>query len=190
MKFMQIYLSKIPEVNKDLFTRVKNAGYKQLHLTTDTQILGKRENDVRNNFSLPAGLTMANYNKYQKSHGEEANIKSSGKDSGLAEYVKNHKDANIGWEVIGEMKKASGLPVVAKGIMCAEDALIALENGADAIFVSNHGARQLDTTPATIEVLSEVIHAVRSSPRPTVEVYFDGGVRRGSDILKALALGA
>lgn len=177
-------------MNKDLFTRVKNAGYKQLHLTTDTQILGKRENDVRNNFSLPAGLTMANYNKYQQTHGEEANIKSSGRDSGLAEYVKNHKDANIGWEVIGEMKRISGLPVVAKGIMCAEDALIALEHGADAIFVSNHGARQLDTTPATIEVLDEVVRAVRGSSRPTVEVYFDGGVRRGADILKALALGA
>lgn len=84
---------------------------------------------------------MANYNKYKSSHGEEANIKSSGKDSGLAEYVKNHKDANIGWDIIPEMKRLSGLPVVAKGIMCAEDAIIALEHGADAIFVSNHGAR-------------------------------------------------
>lgn len=133
---------------------------------------------------------MANYSKYKSSHGEEANIKSSGKDSGLAEYVKNHKDANIGWDIIPEMKRLSGLPVVAKGIMCAEDALLALEHGADAIFVSNHGARQLDTTPATIEVLEEVITAVKNSNRPNVEVYFDGGVRRGSDILKALALGA
>jgi (S)-2-hydroxy-acid oxidase len=104
--------------------------------------------------------------------------------------VKNHKDANIGWEIIPEMKRISGLPVVAKGIMCAEDALIALEHGADAIFVSNHGARQLDTTPATIEVLDEVVQAVRGSKKPHVEVYFDGGVRRGADILKALALGA
>ena len=93
---------------------------------------------------------MANYAKYSNTHGEEAKIKSSGKDSGLAEYVKNHKDMNIGWEVIAEIKKVSGLPVIAKGVMCAEDALIALEYGADALFVSNHGARQLDTTPATI----------------------------------------
>ena len=94
---------------------------------------------------------------------------------------------NIGWEVIAEIKKISGLPVVAKGVMCAEDALIALQYGADALFVSNHGARQLDTTPATIEILEEVMEAVKGK---NVEVYFDGGVRRGTDILKALALGA
>jgi (S)-2-hydroxy-acid oxidase len=142
---------------------------------------------VRNQFQLPLGLDMANYAKYSNTHGEEAKIKSSGKDSGLAEYVKNHKDMNIGWEVIAEIKKVSGLPVIAKGVMCAEDALIALEYGADALFVSNHGARQLDTTPATIEVLEEVMDAVRGK---NIEVYFDGGVRRGTDILKALALGA
>lgn len=130
---------------------------------------------------------MANYDKYKQTHGETADIKSSGKDSGLAEYVKNHKDMNIGWDVIPLIKKLSGLPVVAKGIMCAEDAIIALEHGADAIFVSNHGARQLDTTPATIEVLEEVILACQGK---NVEVYFDGGVRRGTDVLKALALGA
>jgi len=137
------------------------------------------------------GLRMANYDKYQNSHGEQANIKSSGKDSGLAEYVKNHKDMNVGWEVISEIKKVSGLPVVAKGVMCAEDAVRALENGADAIFVSNHGARQLDTTYSTIEVLEEVVRAVRNTKNgDKVEIYFDGGVRRGSDILKAIALGA
>lgn len=182
-----MYLSKIPEVNIDIYQRIKQAGYKAIHLTTDTQVLGKRENDVRNGFQLPTGLSLANYNKYNKSHGESADIKSSGKDSGLAEYVKNHKDMNIGWEVISEIKRLSGLPVVAKGIMCAEDAIVAIENGADAIFVSNHGARQLDTTPATIEVLEEVIEVCKGK---NVEVFFDGGVRRGTDILKALALGA
>ena len=134
---------------------------------------------------------MANYDKYQTTYGESANIKSSGKDSGLAEYVKNHKDMNIGWEVIADIKKVSGLPVVAKGVMCAEDALKALDYGADAIFVSNHGARQLDTTYSTIEVLEEVVQAVRNTKDGhKVEIYFDGGVRRGSDIFKAIALGA
>jgi (S)-2-hydroxy-acid oxidase len=179
-----MYLSKIPEVNIDIYQRIKKAGYKAIHLTTDTQVLGKRENDVRNGFQLPTGLSLANYNKYNTT---AADIKSSGKDSGLAEYVKNHKDMNIGWEVIREIKRLSGLPVVAKGIMCAEDAITAIENGADAIFVSNHGARQLDTTPATIEVLEEVIEVCKGK---NVEVFFDGGVRRGTDILKALALGA
>ena len=191
LKAFQIYLSKIPEVNRDLWDRVKRAGFKSLHLTIDTQILGKRENDVRNGFQLPYGLKMANYDKYSNTHGEEATLKSSGKDSGLAEYVKNHKDMNIGWEVISEIKRVSGLPVVAKGVMCAEDALKALEHGADAIFVSNHWARQLDTTYATIEVLEEVVLAVRGTKGgDKVEIYFDGGVRRGSDVFKALALGA
>ena len=182
-----MYLSKIPEVNLDIYQRIKKAGYKAIHFTTDTQVLGKRENDVRNGFQLPQGLTMANYDKYKNTHGQNADVKSSGKDSGLAEFVKNHKEQNIGWEIIPEIKRLSGLPVVAKGIMCAEDAIVALEHGADAIFVSNHGARQLDTTPATIEVLEEVILACKGK---NVEVYFDGGVRRGTDILKALALGA
>ena len=97
---------------------------------------------------------------------------------------------NIGWEVIKTIKEVSGLPVVAKGIMCAEDAIKALEHGADAIFVSNHGARQLDTTFSTIEILEEVVLAVKKSNKPNTEIYFDGGVRRGTDILKALALGA
>lgn len=92
LKLFQIYLSKIPEVNKDLWKRVKDAGYVALGLTTDTQLLGKRENDIRNNFQLPEGMHMANYQAYNKTFGQNADIKSSGKDSGLAEYVRNHKD--------------------------------------------------------------------------------------------------
>ena len=78
------------------------------------------------------------------------------------------------------------LPIILKGIQCAEDARRAVEVGADAIWVSNHGARQLDTTPASIEVLEECVKAVEGK----IEVYFDGGVERGTDVLKALALGA
>ncbi len=91
----------------------------------------------------------------------ESGLKSSGKDSALSEWVKYHKNNDIGWDMIAYIKKVSGLPVIAKGIMCKEDAMTAIENGADGLFVSNHGARQLDTTPATIEVLEEVVQAVR-----------------------------
>lgn len=105
----------------------------------------------------------------------------------LTDYVNKHKDTHTGWEVIRDIKKKSGLPVIAKGIMCAEDALLAYEYGADAIQVSNHGARHLDTAPAAIEVLAEITDALKGK---NIDIYFDGGIRRGSDVLKALALGA
>ena len=78
------------------------------------------------------------------------------------------------------------MPVYAKGVMCKEDAMLAMENGADGIYVSNHGARQLDTTPATIEVLGEIVEAIGGK----IPIWFDGGIRNGRDILRALALGA
>lgn len=103
--------------------------------------------------------------------------------------MSKHKNNNLSWDVIPYIKEVSGLQVVAKGIMCAEDAILAIQNGADGVYVSNHGARQLDTTPATIEVLPEIVRAVRSL-NSSVPIFFDGGIRRGSDAFKALALGA
>ena len=106
-------------------------------LTTDTQLLGKREQDVRNGFQLPSHLNMANMSKYMAA---ATSVKSS-KESGLAEYARNHKHNEIGWDIIPFIKKVSGLKVFAKGIMCAEDAVLAIKNGADGIHISNHGAR-------------------------------------------------
>lgn len=108
----------------------------------------------------------------------------------MAEYVADHKDNTIDWTIIPYIKRVSQLPVFAKGVMSYSDTLLALENGADGIFVSNHGARQLDTTPATIQILSQVMSAIRKSGRQNVPVIFDGGVRTGDDVLKALVLGA
>lgn len=135
---------------------------------------------------------MQNFAKYID-QGAESNIK--GKEgSGLAEFVKTHKNNEIGWDVVPYIKRVSGLPVFAKGVMCADDARLAIENGIDGIYVSNHGARQLDTTPATIEVLKEICEEVEKVCKQKgikkIPVWFDGGVRNGSDVLKALALGA
>ena len=140
---------------------------------------------------MPSHLELANLKKYIKV--EPTKLKADSKESGLAKYVAA-QFPDIGWEIIKYVKEVSQMPVVAKGVGCAEDALLALENGADGIYVSNHGARQLDTTGATIEVLSEIVQAVAhfraKNNNRYIPVMFDGGVRRGSDCLKALAIGA
>lgn len=139
-KVYQIYLSKLPEVNKDIWARVKKSGFTALALTTDTQLLGKRLNDVRHNFALPEPWKMANFEKYKDK--QSVSVKSeSKKGSGLSEFVRLHKDNNIDWTTIPKIKKLSGMKVWAKGIMCREDALLAMQNGVDGIYVSNHGAR-------------------------------------------------
>ncbi|ROI68674.1 Hydroxyacid oxidase 1 [Anabarilius grahami] len=109
-----------------------------------------------------------------------------GEDSGLAVYVTQAIDATVKWDDIAWLKRLTSLPVVVKGVLTAEDAKEALKYGVDGILVSNHGARQLDGVPATIDALPEVVEAVEGK----VEVFMDGGIRKGTDVLKALALGA
>ena len=193
-KIFQIYLSTIPDVNLDIWKRIKKSGFKAVALTTDTQLLGKRHNDTRNRFQLPYPWKMGNFAKYEN-QGQKTDLAHQSEGSGLANFAKHHKANDIDWSIIKYIKANSdGLLVFAKGIMCAEDARLALEAGYDGLYVSNHGARQLDTTPATIEVLREISEEAekfaRETNTPKRPVFFDGGVRTGADVLKALALGA
>ena len=112
--------------------------------------------------------------------------KPSSKASVLEIFNNEVKDNSITFDVIKKVRSMTKLPIILKGIQCAEDVKLAVEHGVDAVWVSNHGARQLDTTPASIEILEECVKAANGK----CEIYFDGGVERGTDVLKALALGA
>ncbi|KAM9780171.1 LOW QUALITY PROTEIN: 2-Hydroxyacid oxidase 1 [Neosynchiropus ocellatus] len=180
--WLQLYIYKDRELSLSLVRRAEEAGYRAVFVTVDTPYLGRRWDDMRNQFKLPPHLSMANFSGAALAFSEG----NYGDDSGLAVYVSKSIDPSLSWDDIAWLKRNTHLPVVVKGILNAEDAIQAVNHGVDGILVSNHGARQLDGVPATLDVLEEVASAVQGR----CEVFVDGGVRRGTDVLKALALGA
>ena len=180
--WFQLYVYRDRKATEGLVRRAEAAGCRALVLTVDAPLLGRRERDVRNRFRLPPGLSVANM--LPEGYGE---LPLADADSGLASYVASLIDPSLSWRDMAWLRSITRLPLVIKGIVRPDDALRAADAGAAAVVVSNHGGRQLDTAPATIEVLPEIADALAGSP---VEVLVDGGVRRGTDILKALALGA
>ncbi|EMP31734.1 Hydroxyacid oxidase 1 [Chelonia mydas] len=183
LHWLQLYIYKDREVTRSLVQRAERAGYKGIFVTVDTPLLGKRFDDVRNKFQLPPHLRMKNFDTNDLAFSSE---KGYGENSGLAVYVAQAIDPSIKWEDITWLRGLTSLPIVAKGILRADDAREAVKHGVNGILVSNHGARQLDGVPATIDVLPEIVEAVEGK----AEVFLDGGVRKGTDVLKALALGA
>ena len=179
--WFQLYVYKDREATRELVQRVEAAGCSALVLTVDAPMLGRRERDVRNSFALPPefrveNLQAAPYASIERVRGE----------SGLASYFAAMLDPSLTFRDVAWLRSISRLPVIVKGVVRADDAKRAIEVGASAVVVSNHGGRQLDTSPATIDVLARVVEAVGGS----AEVYVDGGIRRGTDVIKALALGA
>lgn len=164
----------------ELVQRAQAAGAEAIVVTVDAPGLGTRERDVRNRFTLPDGLTVSNLGPLGK--GELPEVAGSG----LAAYVRDNFKSDLGFEDLDWLGRTSRLPIVVKGLVRGDDARHCAERGAKAVVVSNHGGRQLDTAPATCEVLARVVEATAGS----CEVYVDGGIRRGSDVLKAIALGA
>jgi 4-hydroxymandelate oxidase len=179
--WFQLYVYKDRGATTDLIRRAEAAGCRALVLTVDAQVWGRREADVRNNFKLPDGLTVANLSDHAKEM-FPAGIPGSG----LAAYVAQMLDSSLSWDDLAWLRAQTKLPILLKGIVRADDAKLAAEHGVDGIIVSNHGGRQLDTAPATIEVLPRVAEAVAGK----IPVLIDGGVRRGTDVIKALAYGA
>ena len=164
--WFQLYVYPSLQFAGQLVHRAESAGYRAIVLTVDLPTLGNREKDRRNKVVIPPPpFFEANFVGVEKS-GQE--------------WV------TLTWESLSWLRSITSLPILLKGILTAEDALLAIEHGMDGIVVSNHGGRQLDTAIASIEALPEIVEAVAGR----CEVYFDGGIRRGTDILKALALGA
>jgi len=150
-------------------------------LTVDTPISGAREADTRNRFSLPAELQLANLTALQ-----QTSMTAAAGRSGLMQLFAKEVDDSLSFKDIKWLKSITSLPILVKGVMRGSDAVTAVEFGASGVIVSNHGGRQADCVPATIDVLREVVGCVGGR----VPVLLDGGVRRGTDVLKALALGA
>ena len=180
-RWFQLYCYRDREVTRSLVERAAKAGYRALCLTVDAPLVGRRERDVRNRFGLPPGMMWKNLERVGL---ERMDRQEEG--SALVQYISEIWDPCLTWEAIDWVRQLSPLPLVIKGIRTAEDARRAVDHGAAAIVVSNHGGRQLDGTLATSAALAETAAAVGQE----VEILVDGGIRRGSDILKALALGA
>jgi isopentenyl diphosphate isomerase/L-lactate dehydrogenase-like FMN-dependent dehydrogenase len=180
-KWFQLYVYQDREVTRQLVQRAEAAGYKALCLTVDVPVIGNRERDLRNVFSFPKEYPFANF----IGMGLE-NMPVGVTGSPLGAYVTSKWDSSVSWRDFDWFRSITKLPIVLKGILTAEDARLAVEHGASGIIVSNHGGRQLDGAMSGISALPEVVEAVEGR----IEVLVDGGVRRGTDVLKALALGA
>ncbi|CAL5410139.1 unnamed protein product [Camellia sinensis] len=178
--FFQLYMIKDKNVVAQLIRRAERAGFKAIALTVDTPRLGRREADIKNRFSLPSHLTFKNFEGLDLGKIDKTN------DPGLTTYLAEQIDQSLNWKDLKWLQMITHLPILLKGVLTAEDASLAVQAGAAGIIVSNHGARQLDYVPATIMALEEVVEAVQGR----VPVFLDGGVRRGTDVFKALALGA
>jgi 4-hydroxymandelate oxidase len=181
LQWFQLYIHKDRGLTRALVERAEAAGYKALCLTVDAPVLGQRERDQRNEFALPPDLHLANLATISG-----LDISHETGESGLFTYFAQQLNSAVTWRDLEWLQSISPLPLVLKGILRGDDATLAVESGAKAIIVSNHGGRQLDGAIASLDVLAEIVTAADGK----AEVLLDGGIRRGTDILKALALGA
>ena len=181
VRWFQLYALRDKEVTRALVQRAEKAGYKALCLTVDSPVSGKRDRNLRNQFvsdrrQLHQVLVNIGF--------DQLSVDLSNHE--LQSFAIEQMGAALTWETVDWLRSITRLPLLLKGILRRDDALQAVDHGVAGIVVSNHGGRQLDGSPATVEVLEEIVQAVENK----LEVFIDGGIRRGTDVLKALALGA
>jgi len=179
--WLQMYIYRDRGITQRLIERAEAAKYGALVVTVDAPVAGNRERDRRNRFTLPENIRFQNLQDFAL---DRVDYKPD--DSSVAAYATAQIDASLSWKDVDWRCSITKLPVVLKGILRADDALQAHEHGAAGVVVSNHGGRQLDTVPASIDVLPEIAEKVSDK----LVVMLDSGIRRGTDIVKALAFGA
>ena len=199
--WFQLYVMRNHDFARKLVERAKAAGCSALVLTLDLQILGQRHKDLKNGLSTPPKLTLRNIANMAShprwcmgmlgtSRRSFGNIMGHVEDvsnmRSLSSWVSEQFDLQLDWDDVARIKEWWGGKLILKGIMDAEDAALAAKSGADALIVSNHGGRQLDGADSSIALLPEIVSAVGKD----IEVWMDGGIRSGQDVLKAVALGA
>ncbi|KAF7312632.1 Glyoxylate dehydrogenase [Mycena indigotica] len=179
--FLQLYVNRDREITRKYVQHAEKRGVKGLFITVDAPQLGRREKDMR--------MKAVDDDAGAKVQEGQADVK---KDQGVARAISSFIDPSLSWKDIPWFQSITKMPIILKGIGCAEDAVLAYEAGVQGIVLSNHGGRQLDTARSGIEVLAEVVAALRlrGYSRDKFAIYVDGGVRRASDVLKAIALGA
>ncbi|KAJ3086313.1 hypothetical protein HK102_013300 [Quaeritorhiza haematococci] len=176
-QWFQLYVNQDRAITAKLVKHAEARGCKALCITADAPALGRREKDMRTKFVDDAP--------------DEMDSKSVNRSQGAARAISTFIDPSLSWDDLTWFRSITKLPIIIKGIQCGEDAVLAARAGVDGIIVSNHGGRQLDTSRSGIETLAEVMdHLSRAGLKNKLEVYVDGGIRRGTDVFKALALGA
>jgi isopentenyl diphosphate isomerase/L-lactate dehydrogenase-like FMN-dependent dehydrogenase len=169
-RWFQLYVMRDEGITRELIAQARECGFGALVLTIDAPMRGNRERDARTGFAIPEDITIASFGRGGMTPKDAFDMVS----------------ASITWRDLERIAGEAQLPILVKGVLTAEDARLACEHGAAALVVSNHGGRQLDGVSATIDALEEVVDAVEGR----LEVLVDGGIRRGTDVVKALALGA